>query len=144
MKIEGPGGAKGVSGAKGKGRTEGSGSGFGAFMTSETASSAPAVATQSIAQLDALLALQGAEDPAARAAKGRMRERAESILEGLEGIRMAMLGGRLTVGHMVDIADVVASRREKISDPELTALMDEVDLRAQVELAKMRVALDRP
>ena len=56
---------------------------------------------------------------------------------------MAMLGGSLTVGHMVDMADVVASHREKIADPALTAIMDEIDLRAQVELAKMRVSMER-
>ena len=53
-----------------------------------------------------------------------------------------MLTGQLTVGHMIDIADVVASHRERINDPTLTSVMDEIDLRAQVELAKMRVALD--
>jgi hypothetical protein len=54
-----------------------------------------------------------------------------------------MLGGNLTVGHMIDIADIVASHREKITDPALTSLMDEIDLRAQVELAKMRISMDR-
>ena len=52
-----------------------------------------------------------------------------------------MLNGTLTVGHMIDIADIVASHREKIQDPKLTDIMDEIDLRAQVELAKMRVAM---
>ena len=71
-----------------------------------------------------------------------MRKRSNDLLDELDKIRMGMLNGTLTVGHMVDIADVVASHREKISDPTLTAIMDEIDLRAQVELAKMRVALD--
>ena len=44
---------------------------------------------------------------------------------------------------MIDVADVVASHRERIHDPALTAVMDEIDLRAQVELAKMRAALER-
>ena len=78
----------------------------------------------------------------AGAAKKRMRHRSDKILSELDKIRMAMLSGTLTIGHMVDIADVVASHREKIMDPALTAIMDEIDLRAQVELAKMRVALD--
>jgi hypothetical protein len=47
------------------------------------------------------------------------------------------------IGSACDVADVVASHREKILDPELTAIMDEIDLRAQVELAKMRLSLDR-
>ena len=54
-----------------------------------------------------------------------------------------MLGGNLTVGHMIDVADVVASHREKIDDPTLTAIMDEIDLRAQVEIAKIRVVLNQ-
>ena len=55
---------------------------------------------------------------------------------------VAMLTGGVTVGHMIDIADVIASHREKITDPGLTDIMDEIDLRAQVEMAKMRMALD--
>lgn len=111
-------------------------------MSADTGQAAAPKATQSIAQVDALLAIQGAEDPTARASRGRMRRRADTILSALEKVRMAMLGGTLTVGHMIDIADVVASHREKISDPALTALMDEIDLRAQVELAKMKATLD--
>ncbi|HPF78465.1 MAG TPA: flagellar assembly protein FliX [Alphaproteobacteria bacterium] len=40
------------------------------------------------------------------------------------------------------MADVVASHREKINDPKLTALLDEIDLRAQIEIAKMRKAME--
>ena len=71
-----------------------------------------------------------------------MKQRASVILNELDNVRLAMLTGRLTVGHMIDIADVISSHREKILDPGLTAIMDEIDLRAQVELAKMRIALD--
>jgi hypothetical protein len=111
-------------------------------MASDAQQAAPTKATQSIAQVDALLAIQGAEDPTQGASRKRMRHRADTILSELDKIRMAMLGGNLTVGHMIDVADVVASHREKVSDPVLTDLMDEIDLRAQVELAKMRVTLD--
>ena len=93
--------------------------------------------------VDSLLAAQSVEDPTARAAKKRMRSRSMNVLDELEKLRMGMLSGSMTVGHMIDIADVVASHREKITDPSLTAIMDEIDLRAQVELAKMRVAMDR-
>jgi hypothetical protein len=72
-----------------------------------------------------------------------MKQRAGTILEKLEQIRIKMLGGGLTVGDMINVADVVASHREKITDPSLTAIMDEIDLRAQVELAKMRVSINK-
>ena len=142
MKIQGPGQAQGPSKTSKKGKAGKSDASFGDFVAKETPAAATTQSAQSIAQVDALLAVQGAEDPTAGAARKRMRRRSEVILDELEKIRMAMLGGTLTVGHMIDIADVVASHREKIMDPALTAIMDEVDLRAQVELAKMRVALD--
>ncbi|MBX2833872.1 MAG: flagellar assembly protein FliX [Micavibrio sp.] len=142
MKVDGPGRTKGPSKTSGKDKKVG-GSNFGDFMTSGPQNAAPSQASQNIAQVDALLALQGAEDPTAKAAKNRMRARADDLLSGLEGVRNAMLTGQLTVGHMIDIADVVASHREKINDPAMTAILDEIDLRAQVELAKMRVALER-
>jgi hypothetical protein len=43
---------------------------------------------------------------------------------------------------MIDIADVVASHRERLKDPMLSSLLDEIDLRAQIEIAKMQMALD--
>lgn len=144
MKVQGPGKTNAPSKTEKKGKkADSDGASFGDMMASETPAGASAKPSQSIAQVDALLAIQGAEDPTQGPAKKRMRVRCEGILDGLDDIRMAMLNGNLTVGHMIDIADVVASHREKITDPSLTGLMDEIDLRAQVELAKMRAALDK-
>jgi len=142
MKISGPGKTQGPSKTDKKGKTSGSDANFGDFVTSGTNAASTTQSSQSIASVDALLAVQAAEDPMAGASKKRMRRRSDHILSELDKLRMAMLNGSLTVGHMVDIADVVASHREKIMDPALTAIMDEIDLRAQVELAKMRMALE--
>jgi hypothetical protein len=142
MKIQGPGQTKGPSKTSKSGGASKSDASFGDFIAKDTQGAAPSQNTQSIAHVDALLAVQGAEDPTQGAARKRARKRSTVILDELEKIRMAMLGGTLTIGHMIDIADVVASHREKIMDPALTGIMDEIDLRAQVELAKMRVALN--
>lgn len=143
MKIEGPGKTGATSKAGKKDKASSSDESFGNFLTQGTPSAAATSTTRSIASVDSLLSIQSVEDPTARAAKKRMRQRGTDILGELDKIRLAMLGGTLTVGHMIDIADVVVSHREKISDPALTAIMDEIDLRAQVELAKMRIAIDR-
>lgn len=143
MKVDGPGKTGSASNTKKKGKSSGADGSFGDLVSAGDAQSASSPsATQSIARVDALLALQEVEDSTQGGAGKRMRQRASLILDELDDLRMAMLGGTLTVGHMIDVADVVASHREKITDPELTALMDEIDLRAQVELAKLRVALD--
>jgi hypothetical protein len=88
--------------------------------------------------VDALLAAQTAEDPAQGKAKKRMQERATDILDKLNDLKVGLLSNNVTVGHMVSIADVVATHREKINDPALTSILDEIDLRAHVELAKLQ------
>lgn len=146
MKIQGPGKTSSTSKTDKKGGVSSGDESFGDFMSSGLSSAsgaAPTSTTRSIASLDSLLSVQSVEDPTARAAKKRMKTRGMDILQELDKIRLAMLSGNLTVGHMIDVADVVASHREKVTDPKLTAIMDEIDLRAQVELAKMRVAMEK-
>mgnify|MGYP000471717434 FL=1 len=143
MKVQGPGKTQAPSKTKKKDKASGADGSFGDFVASAPQKSAPAKQSQSITNVDALLAIQAAEDPTAGKSRRKMQQRANTILDELEDLRMAMLNGTMTVGHMINIADVVAEHRENVHDPSLTALMDEIDLRAQVELAKMRVVLDK-
>jgi len=143
MKVGGTKGPNSTSKSKGASSSSGDSSvDFRQYVKGGISENSSASATQSIAQLDVLLAVQEVEDPTKKAAKKRVVSRGDDILDKMENLRVKMLSGDLTVGHMIDIADVVASHRDKIDDPHLTAIMDEIDLRAQVELAKMRVALD--
>lgn len=144
MKIEGPSRSSATSGTKGKGKVSSSDGSFGDLITGGAQEARSTAATHSIASIDSLLAAQSVEDPTARAAKNRMRVRADSILTELENMRIALLTGTLTVGHVIDIADVVAAHREKIMDPRLHSILDEIDLRAQIEIAKLCKALDNP
>lgn len=144
MKISGPDSTQKAGGVKKTGKTgSAGGTSFGSLLeTSESEAPAHASATGVIAGIDALLAAQETDDPAQRAAKKRMRARGEDALKQLDKIRLGMLTGTLSVGNLLDIADVVASHRERINDPQLSSLLDEIDLRAQIEIAKMRMALD--
>ncbi len=144
MKVEGPNRTSQTDQTRKKDKASSGDGSFGKMVgTDETQEASGAGASQSIASIDTLLALQGADDPAQRAARKRMRHRADTLLSELDRIKMGLLNGTLTVGHVIDIADVVASHREKIMDPQLTAILDEIDLRAQIELAKMRLTLDK-
>ncbi|MES2729287.1 MAG: flagellar assembly protein FliX [Pseudomonadota bacterium] len=144
MKITGPGATDKTTATR---RSQGAGkagaAGFSDLLggAEDVSEAAPSAATHAIANIDSLLAAQASDDPADRASRGRMMGRADNVLDALEGVRRSILAGTLTVGQVVDIADVVASHREKIADPQLTALLDEVDLRAQIEIAKMAQAL---
>ncbi len=145
MKIQGPDQSQKTSSSRKADKAKSS-SGVGTFgsllESSETEAPAHSAATGVISSVDVLLAAQGADDPAQRAARGRMRKRADDIIHQLDKVRLAMLTGSLSVGNLLDIADVVASHRERVTDPQLTSILDEIDLRAQIEIAKMRMAIE--
>ncbi len=140
MKIEGPSKSQGAGSSKKSGKVSGDGS-FEDFIAQAPKGSSGAAPTNSIARVDALLSVQGAESPTERAARRKMVARGEDILKELDRLRHSLLTGGLTVGQVVDIADVVASHRERITDPRLSAILDEIDLRAQIEMAKIAKAM---
>lgn len=142
MKIQGP-SKTGSSSKSGKSGSVSKGdSTFSAMVAGAAQGTSNVASTHSIAKVDALLAVQGAESVTERAAKRRMHERGNKIIDQLDDLRMGVLSGTLTIGQVIDIADVVASHREKITDPELSSILDEIDLRAQIEIAKMRKAME--
>lgn len=142
MKVEGPSKTSGASGTKKSGSVSSADGSFEDFIAKAPKESAAAAPTRSIARVDALLSVQAAESPTERAARRKMRERGEGILKELDRLRHAILTDTMTLGQVIDIADVVASHRERVNDPGLTAILDEIDMRAQIEIAKARKALE--
>jgi hypothetical protein len=85
--------------------------------------------------VDALLALQEvANEPNRRALA---RRRGEELLDRLEELRLALLDGRLSLDMLERLGDLVALHRGKVYDPRLDQVLDEIELRAAVELAKL-------
>ena len=143
MKIEGPSKTSKSSKsdkAKKSGKTDGT---FGAMVAGATQGAQGAQATQSIAKVDALLTVQGVGNATDGKTKRRMVDRGEKVIRQLDHLRLSILKGDMTLGQVIDIADVVASHRENVNDPEMTAVLDEIDLRAQIEIAKMRKAMEK-
>jgi len=100
----------------------------------ETDETAGASGASALGAVSNVLDIQEVDDALARAARGKLR--AEDLLSKLDDMRMGLLDGTLTKTKLIQLAQVVNSRRPEISDPQLTGILDEIDLRAQVELAK--------
>lgn len=98
---------------------------------------ASADAPTQIAGIDALLLVQAVDDSTEREARKRMLRRGEDILDKLEEVRHGLLMGTLPKEKLTELADMVRSRRESCQDPRLAALLDEIELRAEVEIAKL-------
>ncbi|MGE5545649.1 MAG: flagellar assembly protein FliX [Solirubrobacterales bacterium] len=90
-----------------------------------------------IGGVDALLLVQSVGETGEREARRRLIQRGEDILDKLEEIRHGLLLGTVPKEKLVHLAQLVRARREACEDPRLGALLDEIELRAEVELAKL-------
>lgn len=93
-------------------------------------------ASNAIGSVDALLAAQSVEG-ATEEERRQARARGDDILDRLDELRHGLLAGTLTRGQVVALANLVRSRRSSIVDPKLRELLDEIELRAEVEIAKL-------
>ncbi|MEI7606500.1 MAG: flagellar assembly protein FliX [Rhodospirillaceae bacterium] len=119
------------------GKSEGgSGGKFSKAIGHETATTSSVATANPVTAVDGLLTLQEVDDAAARASAGKRR--AQDLLEGLDDIRHSLLTGGLSRDKLMALAKHVQSRRAQVDDPRLGEILDEIDLRAQVELAKYR------
>lgn len=100
-----------------------------------TTASAPAAATRIAGGIDALLALQGVDDPAER--KRRSVARGRHALDTLEEIKLAVLAGTLDGAALGRLKAAAVGLGEPSGDPRLDGVLAEIELRVEVELAKM-------
>jgi hypothetical protein len=131
MRVEGPNRiGQGTQGAR---RTS-SGSGFSLPETESQAPAAKPTGPMAAPGLDALLALQSVDMPLERRKKAAARGR--QMLDLLDSVKLGVLDGTLSHTTLENLKSALAGR-EPTDDPGLEAIMDEISLRAEVELAKL-------
>lgn len=94
-------------------------------------------APTALSRVDALLIVQAAGDATEREARRRLVRRGEDILDQLEEVRHGLLMGTVPRDKLEQLSQLIRARREASPDPRLSALLDEIELRAEVELAKL-------
>lgn len=99
------------------------------------------LAPSSIAVIDGLLTVQEVvNDPEQEPRRQALRHGAE-VLQQLDDLRHDILAGRVPEARLRTLASTLATRIALASDPELAAVLEEIHLRAAVELAKLDTAL---
>jgi len=145
MKVTGP-GSTGPVGAGGGGAKRAAEPGFapaqaGAARDAQVASHALGV---SRATLDALIALQAAPNalqaaPNALERRRRAVSRAGRLLDVLDDVKLSLLDGGDAGGALQRLRAAVREQREGTDDPRLEGVLDEIETRAAVELAKRQM-----
>ena len=139
MKVTGPSGIGSSSSARPA--REAGGEGFRVVTPGaapETSQASSVSASSGVMGVEALLALQDVGGPLER--KRRAVRRAGRILDVLDEIKVALLEGGLSSADLDRLRRAVRDERERTEDPALEGVLDEIEVRAAVEVAKLEAA----
>ena len=94
-------------------------------------------ASNRISSVDAVVALQEitGDNTDERGAKNR----ANLILDKLEDIRMGLLVGQIPKSNLEDLSKILIVARENSIDANLLEIIEDIELRAKIELAKLEM-----
>lgn len=97
----------------------------------------PVASTNRISSVDAVVGMQEITDDNKdeRGAKNR----ANLILDKLEDIRMGLLLGEIPKSNLEELSKVLQVARENSVDSKLLEIIDDIELRAKIELAKLEI-----
>jgi hypothetical protein len=139
MKVNGPNGVGSAAAPRGAARA--AAGGFSLPDVSGTGDAAPAsrmAATVGVGSIDVLLALQEVGGPLERRRKAVRR--AGVILDVLDEVKLALLDGGIPQGALERLMTAIRQERGGADEPRLQGLLDEIETRAAVELAKLEMS----
>ncbi|MBS0279353.1 MAG: flagellar assembly protein FliX [Proteobacteria bacterium] len=117
------------------GSTASSDSAFTVSTTTEQPRAQTVASSGAIASVESILTLQGLDDSTSGRSRGLAH--GEHLLDMLDEVRDGLLAGGIPRATLNRLANAVSQRQEGFSDPKLQNVLDEIELRARVELAKL-------
>lgn len=106
----------------------------------QTSNAKPVANTAPIANLDSLLALQMVDTEQEK--KRKATNRAKGLLDQLDTLRVATLTGNVTKSQLINLSNSLKEKLDDFEDEGLKTIIQEIELRAEVELAKLETFLN--
>lgn len=100
-------------------------------------SSSPVGGSAGISVSDAIFAAQMVNGEEEREKRRQMLRRGDTLLEKLEEIRDGLLLGYISKDKLIEISRYVKETKINTADEKLAKLIGEIELRVEVELAKL-------
>jgi hypothetical protein len=111
------------------------GGGFAVAENDASHAAGGASALRTIGGIDALIALQGVEDPAER--RRHAVKRGQHALDALDELKVGLLGGALSPATLTKLKSAAAHLKDVSGDASLDSVLGEIELRVEVEIAKL-------
>lgn len=136
MKIDGPQRTSAPSKTEKARKSGGVGSTAFADYLGGTEEAEAAAAPAAVGGVGLFLALQAGEMATEQEGRRRAMAHADDLLDELEDLRVGLLLGSYTQAQLSRLAARLQQRGATVTDPGLQALLQEVEMRAAIELAK--------
>ncbi|HEU5048582.1 MAG TPA: flagellar assembly protein FliX [Rickettsiales bacterium] len=135
-----PVGKTGATGKKKGTSSVGGGDFLGLLSTGETESASASQPTSDVqsVSMDALLSLQ--EMPDNEVARRQAMQEGSNIIETLDKLRLDLLTGKVSGNLLNRLNDLTRIKHQFTNDPRLESIIQDIELRAAVELAKLERA----
>jgi len=110
---------------------------------SETETAPPVFDVAATSALGNMLALQEISEEDIK--RKKLEQQGHNMLDALEDLRQKLLIGNLPPSVLQNIGRQMSIQKQFVSDPRLMEIIDDIELRTAVELAKLEMALkDKP
>lgn len=101
------------------------------------AQTSPVNAAGGISVADAIFAAQMVDGEEEKEIRKKLLKRGQTLLEKLEEIRDGVLLGYIPRERLIEISRFVKDNKFQSNDPKLQEILSEIELRVEVELAKL-------
>jgi len=139
MKISKVGGPKEVSGGRKKEKSSAIDSGFADRLreTQGADETASTVESGGIGAAGSVFALQEVPNATDERSRAVLKDYGSDVLDRLDELRVGILNGVFSKDRLTDLAQNMRKKRQDSEDPRLNELIKEIELRAEVEIAKL-------
>ena len=139
MKVTRVDSSKATTTSRRKSPTPGAGESFADHLQEVAAASEGTafVESQNVTAVESIVAVQETPDATEERSRGLLRQYGDNVLDRLDDLRRQVLLGVVSKERLVDLARTLRTRRQTTEDPRLKEIIDEIELRAEVEIAKL-------
>ncbi len=101
------------------------------------AESSAAAEISALGPMEAMLALQEVSGNIDEQGQRKLQHYGEDLLDQMEDLRRQLLTGSISKDDLARLAGKMRAHRRETNDPNLNEIIDEIELRAEVEIAKL-------
>jgi len=139
MKVNGVGAGRNTASTRKTKKTSTSGGSFSDTLkgTAESMETVSAGGIGGVSSVSSIIAVQEVPDSMDERSKGLMIAYGDDLLDRLEELRLGLLLGSIPKENLADLAHRMREKKQHVDDPALKDIIDEIELRAEVEIAKL-------